>query len=190
MVFTRATGWQRTVRLPLSKCVAAIVLALLCGGVAKGMYHQYRKSRERIKTTNQLYDLLATIDASDDKLFVYWAAAFPYEGLRPFDSLQSMSDLHLLVLGWPQKTPLHHRMKEHFELGDLAEQLYRRNDLYLIAHPYYLGLYEEYVREHFGAELQYETQRYAKLFSVTQAMERQLGGTDKRSLSVEPVSGH
>jgi hypothetical protein len=174
MIFSRAAGWRRTVRLPLTKYVAAVVLALMCVGVAKGTYHQYRRSRERIKGANQLYDLLASINASDDKLFVCWAAAFPYEAMRPFDSFESMSDLHLLVLGWPQKTPLHQRMKDHFAVGDLAEALYRRNDLYLIAHPYYLGLYEEYVREHFGAELRYETRRYAKLFSVTQAMERQI----------------
>ncbi|MEX2142874.1 MAG: hypothetical protein WD894_26695 [Pirellulales bacterium] len=188
MIFSRSAGWRRSLRVPLTKYVAAVVLALMCVGVAKGTYHQYRRSRERIKTSNQLYELLATIDASDDKLFVCWAAAFPYEGLRPFDSLQSMSDLHLLVLGWPQKTPLHRRMKEHFAVGDLAEALYRRNDLYLIAHPYYLGLYEEYVREHFGAELRYETPRYAKLFSVTQAIERQIkdrDGPTPRSKSID-----
>jgi hypothetical protein len=185
MVLSRAAGWQRTVRLPLTMYVAAAVVAMMWVGVAKGTYHQYRRGRERMKASNQLYDVLATVDASDEKLFVCWAATFPYEALRPFDNLQSISDLHLLVLGWPQKTPLHRRMKERFDLGDLAEAIYRRNDLYLIAHPYYLGLYEEYVREHYDAELQYETRRYSKLFSVTQAMERKSRDTDRRGRSVE-----
>jgi hypothetical protein len=188
MIFSRSVGWRRSVRFPLTKYVAAVVLVLMCVGVAKGTYHQYRRSRERLKGANMLYEMLASIDASDDKLFVCWAAAFPYEAMRPFDSFESMSDLHLLVLGWPQKTPLHRRMKEHFGVGDLAEALYRRDDLYLIAHPYYLGLYEEYVREHFGAELRYETRRYAKIFSVTQAMERQIAdgdGPTPRSKSVD-----
>src|SRR5688572_31436112 len=49
---------------------------------------------ERLKGANMLYEMLASIDASDDKLFVCWAAAFPYEAMRPFDSFESMSDLH------------------------------------------------------------------------------------------------
>jgi hypothetical protein len=178
MVFSRAAGWQRTVKLPLTMYVAVAVAALMWVGVAKGTYHQYRRSRERIKASKQLYDLLATIDASEEELFVCWAATFPYEALRPFDGFESMSDLHLLVLGWPQKTPLHRRMKERFDLDDLAQAIYRRNDLYLIAHPYYLGLYEQYVREHYGKELRYETRQFAKLFSVTQATERETRRTE------------
>jgi hypothetical protein len=172
MVFTQPSGWRRALRIPLTKCVAAAVLVMMFLAVAKGTYGQYRRSRERIKITGQLYDLLGSLDASHDKLYVCWAATFPYEALRPLDSLQGMSDVHLLVLGWPQKTPLHQRMKDRFAIGDLAEAIYRRNDLYLIAHPYYLGLYEEYVREHFGIELAYESMGYAKLFTVTQASNR------------------
>jgi hypothetical protein len=169
MVFTQPSGWRRALRIPLTKCLAAAVVLMMCLGVAKGTYGQYRRSRERIKISTQLYDLLAALDAAHDKLFVCWAATFPYEALRPLDSLQAMSDVHLLVLGWPQKTPLHQRMKDRFKIADLAEAIYSRNDLYLIAHPHYLGLYEEYVREHFGVELTYETKRFAKLFTVTQA---------------------
>jgi hypothetical protein len=172
MVFSQPAGWRRALRFPLTKYVSVLVLLAMCTGVASGSYQQYRRSRERIKSSNQLYDLLSSIDASDDKLFICWAATFPYEALRPFDTLKSMEDLHLLVLGWPQKTPLHYRMKQRFGIRDLAEAIYRRNDLYLVAHPYYLGLYEQYIREHFGVELCYETRQYARLFSVTQASAR------------------
>jgi hypothetical protein len=178
MVFSQPSGWRKGLRVPLTKCIAAVVLAMMCLAVAKSTYGQYRRSRERIKISNQLYDLLGALDAADDKLYICWAATFPYEALRPLDSLHGMSDLHLLVLGWPQKTPLHQRMKDRFKIGDLAEAIYNRNDLYLIAHPHYLGLYEEYVREHFGVQLRYETQRYAKLFTVTQASNQRTGGPD------------
>jgi hypothetical protein len=165
---------------------------MMCLGVAKGTYGQYRRSRERIKISNQLYDLLAALDAADDKLFICWAATFPYEALRPLDSLNRMSDVHLLVLGWPQKTPLHQRMKDRFKIADLAEAIYSRNDLYLIAHPHYLGLYEEYVREHFGVELTYETKRFAKLFTVTQASTQRtrLHDVPETTLGRAAQSGH
>jgi hypothetical protein len=178
MVFSQPSGWRKALRIPLTKCLAAAVLAMMCLAIAKSTYGQYRRSRERIKVSNQLYDLLGSLDAADDKLYICWAATFPYEALRPLDNLQGMTDLHLLVLGWPQKTPLHQRMKDRFKIGDLAEAIYKRNDLYLIAHPHYLGLYEEYVREHFGVQLKYETQRYAKLFTVTQASNQRSGGPD------------
>jgi len=178
MVFSQPSGWRKALRIPLTKCLAGAVMAMMCLAVAKSTYGQYRRSRERIKISNQLYDLLGSLDASDDKLYICWAATFPYEALRPLDSLQRMSDLHLLVLGWPQKTPLHQRMKDRFKIGDLAEAIYHRNDLYLIAHAHYLGLYEEYVREHFGVELKYQTRHYAKLFTVTQASNQRTGGPD------------
>ena len=39
-----------------------------------------------------------------------------------------------------------------------------------IAHPYYLGLYEQYVREHFGVELRTRHAASRAFFTVTQAM--------------------
>jgi hypothetical protein len=172
VLFSQPAGWRRAFRIPLTKYVAVAVLLLLCVAVFKSTYHQYRRSRERIKASAQLYDLLAQIEPADDKLFICWAASFPYEALRPFATFKSMDDLRLLVVGWPQTTPFHQRMKEHFGISDLAEAMFRRNDLYLIAHPYYLGLYEKYVGEHFGVRLVYETRRFAKLFAVTQALDR------------------
>jgi hypothetical protein len=183
VLFSQPAGWRRALRIPLTKYAAVAVLLLLCVAVFKGTYHQYRCSRGRIKASTQLYDLLAQIEPADDRLFVCWAATFPYEALRPFDTLDSMAGLHLLVLGWPQNTPLHQRVKDRFAIDDLAEAIFRRNDLYLIAHPYYLGLYESYVREHFGAELVYETRRFARLFAVTQAMDRREVAADGERLA-------
>jgi hypothetical protein len=175
LVFSRRDGWRRSFAVPLTKYVAAGVLALMCYGVTKGVYHQYRRSRERLKTSKQLYDVLGSLEGGDDKLYVCWAATFPYEALRAFDSFSAIKDVHLLALGWPQKTPLHQRMKDHFHIDDLAEALYQRSDLYLIAHSYYLGLYEEYAREHFGVGLRYETDHFSKLLTVTRAFERRPG---------------
>jgi hypothetical protein len=156
--------------------------------VFKGTYHQYRRSRERIKASAALYNLISDMEPSDDRLYICWAATFPYEALRPFDSLESVANLHLMVLGWPQNTPLHQRVKERFGIDDLAEAIFRRNDLYLIAHPYYLGLYEKYVREHFGVELVYETRRFARLFAITQAMERRDSHNSHQRLATPPSS--
>jgi hypothetical protein len=167
------SSWRKAMSLPFAAHAAAIVLVLMLAGVFKGTYHQYRRSRERVKASQQLYDHAAAMQQTDDKLFVCWAASFPFEALRPLDNFEWMADLHFLIIGWPQKTPLHQRMKDRFAIGDLAEAMFRRTDLYLIAHSYYLGLYEQYVREHFGVELTYETRLFTKQFSLTQAMERQ-----------------
>jgi hypothetical protein len=171
--FLQPRAGRRVLRLPISRYVTATLLVLVCVAVYKGVYPQYRRSRERVRSSQELYDLLASANVPGDKLYVCWAASFPFEALCPFDSLQSLENVHLLVVGWPQKTPLHQRVKDHFGIDDLTQAIYRRNDLFLIAHPYYLGLYEQYVREHFGAEIQYETRRYSKLFVVSQAIERQ-----------------
>ncbi len=172
LMVAQPDGWRMGLSVPLGKLAVGALVALMMVSVYKGVYPQYRISRDRIKTSAHVYDLLARLEPGDDKLFVCWAASFPYEAIRPFESLRQLGDTHLLVVGWPQHTPLFRRMKERFQISDLAEALYRRSDLYLIAHPLYLKFLRRYVREHFQTPIVYHTRQMDRLFDVFQATAR------------------
>ena len=169
LMAARPDGWRKGLSLPLGKLAVGALVAVMLLSIYKGVYPQYRISRDRIKTSAHVYDLLARLEPGDDKLFVCWAASFPYEAIRPFESLKRLGDTHLLVVGWPQHTPLFRRMKERFGIGDLAEALHRRSDLYLVAHPVYLKFLRRYVREHFDTPIEYRTCQMDRLFDVFQA---------------------
>lgn len=166
-----AKNCQRLSQWRLAPAVSVLLLASTFCTVVASNYYQYRRSRERTKLNWRLYDMLARLNFTDDQLYICWAATFPYEAISPLSNLSSISELHLMVLGWPQKTPLHQAIKDHFGIDDLAEAIFQRPDLYLIAHPYYLGLYKTYVREHCGVDIECVTRHDAPLFQVSQAVD-------------------
>jgi hypothetical protein len=169
---TRGDGWRRAFLMPLGN-VAVVTLVVLMGiSMFQGVYPQYRSSRARMKASVQLYELLEKLSPSDDKLFVCWAASFPFEAIPPFESLKRLGNTHLLVVGWPQHTPPYRAMKERFGIGDLAEALHRRSDLYLVAHPTYLKVFRRYVLEHFDTPILYHTRQNDRLFDVFQVSAR------------------
>jgi hypothetical protein len=165
----RGRARQLVFDLELARAAMGILLVLLCAGVVVGNYHQYRRSRERLKKSDRLYEHIAALEPSPEKLFVCWAAAFPYEAMRTFDSMQSIADLRLLVVGWPQRTSHYRAMKDQFQIGDLAQAIFHRRDVHLIGDPYALELYQEYVREHYGAELVFDVCPETSLFMAVQA---------------------
>jgi hypothetical protein len=151
--------------------------------VCSGSYQQYRKSRLRLKTSNRLYEHIAALEPSKEKLFVCWAAAFPYEALRPFARVLVPSELRLLPLGWPQRTAHYRAMKEQFHIGDLAGAIYRRDDVHVIGDRYSFELYRQYVREHYAAEVQYDVNPSTSLFAVMQARESQADERESERLA-------
>jgi hypothetical protein len=176
VALTRGDGWRRAFQMPLGKVVLGALVTLMLVSMYKGVYPQYRRARDRIKATAHLYNLLDRLSPGNDKLFVCWAASFPYEAIPPFESLRRLGDTHLLVVGWPQHTPIYRRMKERFGIGDLAEALHRRSDLYLVAHPTYLKVFRRYILEHFETPILYHTCQSDRMFDVFQASAREDSG--------------
>jgi hypothetical protein len=173
---TRGDRQRRAFLMPLGKVAVGVLVVLMAVSIYKGVYPQYRRARDRIKATTHMYELLDRLSPGDDKLFVCWAASFPYEAIQPFESLRRLGDTHLLVVGWPQHSPLYRRMKERFGIGDLAEALHRRSDLYLVAHPAYLKVFRRYILEHFETPILYSTRQSDRLFDVFQINAREDSG--------------
>jgi hypothetical protein len=176
VAITRGDRQRRAVLMPIGKVAVGALVVLMLVSIYNGIYPQYRRCRDRIKATTHLYELLEGLSPGDDKLFVCWAASFPYEAIRPFESLRRLGDTHLLVVGWPQHTPLYRRMKDRFAIGDLAQALHRRSDLYLVAHPTYLKVLRRYILEHFETPILYHTCQSHRLFDVFQISAREDGG--------------
>ncbi|MDZ4818865.1 MAG: hypothetical protein SGJ20_07825 [Planctomycetota bacterium] len=118
-------------------------------------YSQHRRSRARVRQHKTMDALLASPHVGKDKLIVGWANSLPYEGVRIFASANSIRHLHLLVLGWPQRTPLHQAIKDRFGIDDLARSLYQRKDIFLVAEPGYQKMLADYIQEHYQAEIGY-----------------------------------
>ena len=59
MVAARPDGWRKGLSVPLGKLAVGALVAVMLVSIYKGVYPQYRISRDRIKTSAHVYDLLA-----------------------------------------------------------------------------------------------------------------------------------
>ncbi len=127
-------------------------------GIVYGTSSQYRHGQRMKAVRRDLQRSFAALEPRDDHLYVCWAAGFPYEGISPFDNLESFSELHQLVLGWPQRTPIFQAMKQKFGIADVSRALYERPDVFFVGNPSFHPLFRTYVQEHHGVEVRFAVQ--------------------------------
>jgi hypothetical protein len=103
---------------------------------------------------HELMQTLASLQPRDDQLYVVCVPDFPYEAISPFDNLASFSQLHQLVLGWPQRTPIFRAMKQKFGIADISRALYERPDVFFVGDFRWChAIYKKYIREHHGVDV-------------------------------------
>ncbi len=140
---------------------ARAVVAMLVVGVAMGGYRQVRRSVRVRRERQALQAFLNDQRPFGHKLVVCWGPALPFEFLSPLDNLSSWSGLPLVNLVWTQRTPWQETTKRRFDISNLPEAIYRRDDVVLVANPTDLALYQVFAKEHFGADVQFVPERAA-----------------------------
>ena len=79
----------------------------------------------------------------------------PFEMISPFDSLASWSHISLLNLVWTQRTPWQEEIKQRFGISNLAQSMYERDDIILVAAQTDRALFTTFAEEHFGTEVEF-----------------------------------
>jgi hypothetical protein len=140
----RATPWP--IRVVLSLMIVAMVM---------GVYRQARRTAHVGRDRIALQKFLDAANASPEKLYVVWEAALPYEVVSPLDSLDQWSQPSFLSLTWNQGTPWSEATKQHYRITRLAQAIYQRNDIELVATPEHCKLFKAFAKEHFGGEINF-----------------------------------
>jgi hypothetical protein len=153
--------WRRRTARVLSRPL--LIHALVITGVlgfAYGITRQYRRSYAMQSARHDLLKSIAAAQPRDDELYVMWAPGFPYQALSPFDNLMSFSNVHQLVMGWPQFTPIYQAMKQQFGIDNVSRALYERSNVILVGEPKCHALFQRYIQEHHGVDVRFVI-RYA-----------------------------
>jgi hypothetical protein len=90
---------------------------------------------------------------SSNQLFVVWRDCLPYEDLvTPLEIPGPMREFRCLGLSalWP--TPFTEQRLRAFEIKDIYRAIWKRPDVFLVAHPEFVIVFFDYVREHYPAE--------------------------------------
>jgi hypothetical protein len=133
-----------------------VCITLAATGVVYSLGSQYERGRVNSRRSEAFYHELASIAQDPEKLYIVWGACMPFELLRPTDNLQWLSNLRLLLWGWPQQCPFYSDMKRQFRINDLPRELADRPDIVLVSDQACLRLLINYIGEHYGREARFE----------------------------------
>jgi hypothetical protein len=147
-------SWRRAgARVLVWPILTWTALVMACGGLAYGVGRQVRHSHKMNVARQELQRSFARLPRGDDRLYVFWAPGFPFEVLSPLDNLRWLKDLHLLLISWPQTTPINEELKRKFGINDTYAALFERPNVYFLGDPKCVALYRNYVREHYGVDV-------------------------------------
>lgn len=161
-----------------------VVVVMLIVGLAAGSYRQVRRS---VRVHRERHALQAFLDDQRPfgrKLVVCWGPALPFEFLSPLDNLSSWSGLPLVNLVWTQRTPWQEATKSRFGISNLPQAIYQRDDVVLVANRADLALYENFAKEHFGADVEFVPSRPATDRFVAGRFHQSVGSGDDASAGV------
>jgi hypothetical protein len=150
-----------------------VVVGLLVVAIVIGVDRQVRQSVRVGRSRVALESFLADARAANQKLYVSWEAALPYELSSPFDNLSSWSGIRLLSLAWSQRTPWAEEIKRQFGITNLARALCERYDIVLVSTPLHRSLFTTFAREHFNADIAFVPSRQISDSFVAGSFERQ-----------------
>ncbi len=161
-----------------------VVVVMLIVGLAVGSYRQVRRS---VRVHRERHALAAFLDEQRPfgrNLVVCWGPALPFEFLSPLDNLSAWSGLPLVNLVWTQRTPWQAATKARFEISNLPQAIYQRDDVVLVANRADLALYETFAKEHFGADVEFVPSRPATDRFVAGRFRQPMGSSDDASAGV------
>lgn len=146
--------------LHIGKSFGSLVKLMLYFGAAAGLIvsisNQYTNC-ERITLLNRQFKQdISALHPRDDQLFIVWGAAFPYTRILPLDNFDYLGNMKLISLGTTLRTPITRARMKEYGVSDIYKALYEKDNVYLITnndrHLYY---YTEFIKEHYGADIQF-----------------------------------
>jgi hypothetical protein len=131
------------------------VLVLLVVGIGMGSHHQCRRSLLVHRDRRALQTFLDELRPDGRNLYVCWGATMPFELASPLDTLASRSQMPMLNLVWTQRTPWQEHIKAQHEISNLAQAIYQRDDIVLVAAPADQALFATFAKEHFQTDVEF-----------------------------------
>ncbi len=162
-------NWRERLELPrsfsssISAIPYALILVAMCATLVH-LCHLYQRGLAFAKSNHALRNEIAELQPDDSQLYVAWN--LPLEHVSPLDSPAMFEHFHMLLMGWPQHSPIGQAIEQRFQIDDLARALCDRSDVYLISNPKLNQLFAIYAREHQGSELVWQQRLASSSFKV------------------------
>jgi hypothetical protein len=93
-------------------------------------------------------------------------AAFPYEGLLPFESPSYLSGPRLVWLCGMNQTPVQRKQLAENRIDDLFESLSTGTSIYIVLNPNVAGILKQYIYEHYRKNVSVSVVYGAQTFNI------------------------
>jgi hypothetical protein len=157
----------------LSLVVLAFYVACCCGQLmALGkLSDTHRCQQQKFKQD------LARLQPRAGQLFVTWGGDFPYEMFQlPTKTEPQDSKMRFLGLGVGNHEPFVQNCLRSFDIDDLYQSFYTRNNVFLICWEAKKKLLIQYIREHYRTKVEIKTVFQGTAFTVSQVRELATSG--------------
>lgn len=129
---------------------AAITVAVMASSwsIGKACHLSLKMS----ELNRELRQMITKIEPRDDELYVCWVGCFPFEAIRPLDSPLMLQNLHLLGLGWTQKTPINAAVKSRFHIQNSVTDTRDAEKVFYFSTSVINSIYSTFIKEHYGSQ--------------------------------------
>lgn len=184
-------------------------LAVLVFSAIAGALELRQQSETALLMNGRLKQAVRQLAPRPDQLYVVWGGLFPFEFLLSGADLEQIRDFKMLATGFTAHTPINKARLQQFGIDDICQALYRRPDVFLICHEYYVPYLAAYVRDHDGRDIagdrlaavafgpwpQFDGNRghmmaYPRGFSVVRLKERPSNPVPAGATAVSPPQSH
>jgi hypothetical protein len=153
-----------TSKIPFA--LAAISYAICCVGQIKAASELSATQRYVQKSFR---DDMARLQPQVNQLFVIWGGNFPYEEYQlPTQAAPVTTNMQILGLGVGSHEPFVQNRLKSFEIDDLYQAFYTRNDVFLICGERQKRLLIQYIWEHYHTSVEIRTVFQGRRFTVRQ----------------------
>ena len=146
--------------------VASAIALLVLASSVYGQYCDLAKYSKYRQAQNQDLRRLGARLASSPATFVTIGAAFPYEGLLPFESLSYLSGARLLGLGGMNQSPVQKKQLADNGINDLFAALCDGTISYVVLNEGTIGILKQYLQEHYRKNVKFTPAFVGRTFRV------------------------
>jgi hypothetical protein len=92
----------------------------------------------------------------NNSLVLIWGSSLPYQWQYVLSSNSEFKDIHFLIGAWSQRTPLNEEIKGKFQINNIYNDLYLKENFYLLANEWQKKLMRVFMLEHYNLNITYD----------------------------------
>ena len=143
------------------------IIMFLCALATLQLHNVWTLNRHNAAAVKLYQDDIRALQPKSNQLFVVWGGNFPYQqAFLPLSAKTSLTDLKLYLFGSTTLSPYSLQRLKDFNIDDLTQAFYRRDDVFLSSTKEKLPMLIQFIKQHYGVDVKAANYFNGKTFKV------------------------